>query len=391
MKRTISLGMLMGLVSACGTYNYPVGQDPNGGGGSAQNTNVPRTGATVRYLGRVNENATGGTLLSWPGTGIITAFNGKTITVNMTVKDPTDINEMEVVVDGKSQTTPIIVKGSTAQYTVTADTDGTHDLQLIKRTESSIGKVLFQSFTPASSLVATPAQSTRLIEMIGDSITAGYGVLSNGANDCGSPGAKITDPNTESAFKAYGSVAARTLNADVSLVAISGRGVSINNDGSPGTNATEPTMPTLWTLIDSDDTNSTYDFKRQADVVVINLATNDFYWWAEPAQGATVPPQSSYVNAYVKLVKDVRSKYANAQIILALGPMMSDYNSMKQLTTAQSYIKAVVSQLGDSKVSTINFPANSTDIGCNYHPNETSAANMADALVTQIKQVTGWQ
>lgn len=381
MKRTLSLGLLMGLCGACGTY--PLNQQNDAGSAS-------RTGDKIRFLGRVNENATGGTELAWPGTGVVTAFSGKSLKVNMTVSDPTDINEIQVVLDGNTQANAVTVKQGTTQFTVTADSDGVHDLQLIKRTEVSNGKLLFKGFDPASSLVATPAPSSRFIEFIGDSITAGYGVLGTSVN-CPHVGAKIANPDLEDAYDAYGWVTARALNADVSLVAISGRGVFINNDGSPGTQPDEPTMPTVWKRIDPDDTTDTYTFSRQADVVVINLATNDFSYYDNNKKSA--PPQDGFVSAYVNLVKDVRKKYPKAQIILALGPMLYNDTStgVNMVGIAQTYIKAVVSQLGDSHVSTIQFPANSTNVGCDYHPNVTSQANMASALEAQIKQVTGWQ
>ena len=386
MKRTLSFSLLMAMASACGTAST----DPSNPNGSTGQASGPRTGAKIRYLGRVNENAAGGTMLAWPGTGVITAFKGTSLNVHMTVVDPTDINEIQVVMDGQPQDTAVTVDKSVTQFTVTADKDGTHDLQLIKRTEVADGKLLFSGFDSNASLVATPAVATRLIEFIGDSITAGYGTLGTGVQ-CPTVGSKVVNPDLEDAYKSYGSVTAQTLQADVSLVAISGRGVLINNDGSPGTNADEPTMPSVWTLLDPTDKTSTYDFKRPADVVVINLSTNDFSYYSNKSP-ATVPPQAAFVAAYTKLVQDVNSKYPHAQVVLALGPMLYDSSTVKQLSTARTYVQAVVTGLGSpSNLSTIEFPANSTDVGCDYHPNVTSQANMAKALVTQVQKVTGWQ
>lgn len=62
-----------------------------------------------------------------------------------------------------------------------------------------------------------PAPRERRLLFIGDSITAGYGVL---CNDSSGPFA----PETESAWHAYAAVATRALDADAHVIAYSGKG-----------------------------------------------------------------------------------------------------------------------------------------------------------------------
>ncbi len=62
-----------------------------------------------------------------------------------------------------------------------------------------------------------PEPRQRRLLFIGDSITAGYGVL---CNDSVGP----FSPETESAFHAYAAVAARALEADAHVIAYSGKG-----------------------------------------------------------------------------------------------------------------------------------------------------------------------
>jgi lysophospholipase L1-like esterase len=76
-----------------------------------------------------------------------------------------------------------------------------------------------------------PAGASRLIEVIGDSISCGYGDLG-----------KLADSEcltTESHWDSYEAVAARALGAEVSTIAASGRGVIRNYGGD-----TSGTMPT---------------------------------------------------------------------------------------------------------------------------------------------------
>ena len=63
-----------------------------------------------------------------------------------------------------------------------------------------------------------PEPRQRRLLFIGDSITAGYGVL---CNDSDAPFA----PETQSALHAYAAVAARALEADAHVIAYSGKGV----------------------------------------------------------------------------------------------------------------------------------------------------------------------
>ena len=67
-----------------------------------------------------------------------------------------------------------------------------------------------------------PLPRDRRLLFIGDSITAGYGVL---CNDSAAP----FTPDTESAYHTYAAVAARALNADAHVIAYSGKGAHVHS------------------------------------------------------------------------------------------------------------------------------------------------------------------
>ena len=105
----------------------------------------------------------------------------------------------------------------------------------------------------------------RRIEVIGDSISVGYGV--DGVNPCTNTAAVEDNPKT------YGALAADALSADYSVIAWSGKGLTRNiaDDGSP-------LMPEIYTRYGANDADNSYTFPAASapDAVVINLGTNDF-------------------------------------------------------------------------------------------------------------------
>ncbi|HEY5961134.1 MAG TPA: hypothetical protein VIV60_31470, partial [Polyangiaceae bacterium] len=76
----------------------------------------------------------------------------------------------------------------------------------------------------------------------------------------------------------YGAIAARALDADVHIEAISGIGMALSLGGS-----TTWTMPNVWDNVNVFDDTVKYDCSTwTADAVVINLGTNDFNAGVDP-------------------------------------------------------------------------------------------------------------
>src|SRR5262249_40180698 len=135
---------------------------------------------------------------------------------------------------------------------------GTHVVRVVRNTEAHIGEAQFLGFDfGADGELLAPPPIQRRIEVIGDSITCGYGVE-------GADGTCHWTADTENAYLAYGSIAARALDAQATLVAYSAIGVYRNNSG--GRNGT---MPIRYPRSLADDTKSTWDFASapQADAV----------------------------------------------------------------------------------------------------------------------------
>ena len=143
-------------------------------------------------------------------------------------------------------------------------------------------------------------------------------------------------------------------------------------------------MPELYDRILAHDSKSKWDFSTwTADVVVVNLGTNDF---------ANGDPGQPYVDAYAGLVQKVRGHYPDAYILCAVGSMLSGASLTKDI----AYVKGVVSKAnadGDAKVSFVDLGQQdgaADGLGCAYHPSVKTDYKMADKLTAAIKVVTGW-
>ena len=108
-------------------------------------------------------------------------------------------------------------KGAHLYRVVSGLTAGEHTVRLVKATEPMIGVTQIQGFqlSAGGQLLPQPAPRRRL-EVIGDSISCGYG--NEGANQN-----EHFTPKTENAYFTYGADAARSLGADYVCLAWSGR------------------------------------------------------------------------------------------------------------------------------------------------------------------------
>ncbi len=317
----------------------------------------------VHFVGRFDTSDPAGPRFAFPGSAISAHFSGTGIGV---VLDDSGQNQFDVVVDGAA---PMLLstQGSVSTLLATGLVAGEHDVTLVKRTESFQGIVQFKGFMPVGgALIATPFPFSRSMELVGDSITCGYG-------DLGTVPTCTFSADTEDENQAWGALAAQQLGAMHVAVAYSGKGIYRNYGGD----MTDP-MPVVWARTFADDPSSTYDFMQYVpDVVVINLGTNDY---------STGDPGLPFESAYTAFLVQVRLAYPGAFIVCATGPMTDD-------ATYRAHVQAAIDATGDSKISTLDLGLQncSTDgCGCDYHPNQTTQAKMAQALVAHVKTLLPW-
>jgi hypothetical protein len=340
----------------------------------------PKTESRVRFVGRVDTSDASAPKFAWSGSGFVARVSGSSIAVKLTTAGASAPVFFQPVVDGRLGARFSIPNGEQTVSLGTGLGDGEHVVEVYRETEGTYGHTVFGGFVEGT-LLAAPRKPARLIEIVGDSISAGYGNLGSEEHPNYGP-----DPNggcefsteTESAYETYGAIAARELGADASIVALSGWGAYRDHS-----NSTSRVLASVYENTLGTEATPLWGFGPQADLVVINLGTNDF------AKGD--PGEAEFKGAFTALVTTVRAKYPGAWIFAMIGPLLYDAG----LSQATSYLAAVVAErkaAGDERVKLVNFGQQNASLGtgCSYHPNVTVHTQMADFLVQHARSTLGW-
>ena len=332
--------------------------------------------AAVQLVGRFDHFDSTPAQFGWVGSAMVARFNGTGATLQLDGSD----DRYAVVVDGTLSSSVLKVTSSGKYQVAKGLAAGVHDLVVWRRTESnwSNGSYLGLEVTDGQ-LVSPPDPPSRRIEIYGDSITAGYGLDGPNAN------CSVSQDNSNH-YLTYGAVAARALSAELHAIAWSGIGMYRNyNETAPKSDSL--TMPKVYarTLPSVD---SAWDFTTwKPHVVVINLGTND--------ASTNGDPGTPYRTAYLDFVRALRKDYPETFFILSIGPMLSD----AALTAIRGHLQAVIqtrSGESDTKMSYLEFPTQDCgsapypNCGCDWHPNATTNAKMADLLVAEVKKQLSW-
>jgi lysophospholipase L1-like esterase len=335
-----------------------------GDGGSSGNPGEP----AVRFVGRTDTRQAGAVRFGWSGSGILFRFSGTGASVRL----DDSAGFFTLLVDGQQQPNLETTRGARTYPVASGLAAGNHEVRLCRRTEGHQGLTNFLGveFGAGGVLLPPPPAAARRIEVIGDSITCGYG--NEGQNPC------PFTPDTEDHYRTYAAIAARNLDAELVTVAWSGKGIIYNY----GNDRNEP-MPALYDRALPQDSSSVWDFSRfTPHVVVINLGTNDFSTDGDP-------DEATFSNAYRDFVRQLRNRYPSAWI-LCLAPTLLGGDD---LTRAQTYINGVVNGLrsaGDAKIEAHSLVFTTTGAGCDYHPSLETHASMAGALTTKLRSLLGW-
>jgi hypothetical protein len=330
--------------------------------------------AAVRFVARVDRTSATGPRFAWSGSTILARFTGSSIGINL--QGPTTY--FDVSIDGTLQPTPTLVKTGTTSYPLATNlAAGPHELTVYRRNEPGISTTgdttyLGLILDPAGGALLPPSlPATRRIEIVGDSVTTGYGNESVGGQCTNA----LLSQNYDAA---YGPVAARAVNADLITIAWTGKGMYRNNQGD-----TTLTMPILYGRTLPDITTSTWDFSSWIpDAVVIYLGNNDF------GKG---DPGQAYVTTYDTFIARVRMNYPKALVVCTIGPNLSGAD----LTAERAYVQGIVTAenaAGDMNVVFLEMPQPTAaeGTGCGGHPLAVTHARMGAALATLLKTKLGW-
>lgn len=341
----------------------------------------------VRMLGRsffTNELV----FMGYSSTGVEFSVNAKKLSVKM-IGDSTTCGldkgsapRIIAFVNGERKLDQMLINPK-QEFVIFEDNQAIDGIvQILKVSECSVSLAGIESIcTDEGGSVSATFPRELKIEFIGDSITCGYGV---------------DDPiienhfksSTEDSTKTYAYKTAAALNADYSMVSISGWGIISGCTGN-GVKDESSQIPKVYdklvytwgaTLGDFCPKDINWNFLLfQPDVVVINLGTNDASYTRYESDRI-----QEYIDAYVEFLKDVRMKNARAYIICSLGMMGQDlYPAIEAAVTKYKSVS------DDEYICALKFDNQSVEDGicADGHPSEKTHAKAAEKLITKIKEI----
>lgn len=208
------------------------------------------------------------------------------------------------------------------------------------------------------------------IEFIGDSITCAYGV--------DAPDQSYTfTTTTENFSKSYAYLVAQILEADYSVMALSGHGIVSGFSGGDkwaegliplyyGKNSRNVQYPGFW------------DFKsHENDFIVINLGTND----ANYVNAKREERANEFVQEYANFLQMVREANPLSFIICTLGTL----NPLNMYPLVEEAVKL----FGDEKVYVFESPVQDMNdgLGADWHPSKITHEKLALLVSEKIKEV----
>jgi lysophospholipase L1-like esterase len=325
--------------------------------------------AQVRLVGRMDLRDGKGPRFAWSGSGIIARFSGTELHVRFSS------GQYTVLVDGVLQ--PKLVASGALQSVARGLPPGIHCVEVYRRTEANLGEAQFLGLeVGGGELLPPPPPPERRIEIVGDSISCGYG--NEGADE-----SYPFSADTENHYLSYGAIACRNVGAELITVAWSGKGL-VRNYGEDLERGSDP-LPTYYERALPERADSQWDFSKwQADAVVINLGTNDF-----STEGG--PSRERFEAAYFALIRTIRGKYPKAWVLCTNGPVLEG----PELSRVRLYIRSVVDSVraaGDLKVTAFELtPQAAADgYGCDWHPSQATHRKLAAQLTAVLESTLGW-
>jgi lysophospholipase L1-like esterase len=302
--------------------------------------------SNIKYIGRWDTGDLSNVKSYWSGAYFRVNFTGTTLSIKLGAAVP-----IYVTID--STTTYYSGANGTVNLTPSPLASGTHTLRVAARSEYDT--IQFKGLVLSSGAsTQAPAAKGKLIEFIGDSITAGCCTLTNWA---------LSD---------YAWLTGEAVNADHIQVAYSG--ICLQNAANCGENNIGMSVQ-FFKLQTIHYTNSpAWDFNRyQPNQVVINLGTNDWN-----------TPDATLQSTYVTFLQNVRAKYPNADIFV-----LRTFGGYKAALT-QAAVNARISA-GDTKVryvDTTGWVTTGDFDSDNLHPTMNGHIKIANRLQSILGTTT---
>ncbi len=303
-------------------------------------------------------------VLGWPGSGFAFSFIGEEVRIKFGKFESERHFYFKIHIDKMIQTH--CVSASDQVVVIRGLSDGVHKVKVIKITEC-MQQVEIASITACgtkSEFVPTETTHRLKFEFIGDSLTAGFGNMSD-------PDAGVYRESEQDVTYAYAYLTTETLKAEGRYICCSGKGVFNNWDGTK-----HDLIPVFYErkYITVDEP---HDFSTWSpDIVFINAGTNDITAQTDP---------EDFKKAYIAFVKRVHELNPDS-LIICLHGMTTD-----KFANAFEEIKAELKNTffeNPLKIEFVKFkPITEEYYGALWHPNMKANARFARELVKFVKRL----
>ncbi len=333
--------------------------------------------ARIAYLGAVDREKD--TMhLAWPMAAMRIRFEGKSLSLLL---DDTPLHPilgerdvLAVELDGAARG-PLRLRPGRHLYPVVQGLPyAVHELTLTKRTEAEVGVVSVSELRlPEGGRLLWARRPARKLVFIGDSISAGYGIL-------GADASCRANAGNADATRAYPALLSRALGMEAFLLAWSGKGVWRNHDSShvdalPA--VLDRALPTA-----SDSRALKWPPRESIAAVIVNLGTNDFVM--------SMPEEAAFLEAYRALITRVRKWAPQAPLYLVLGPLIVDEDDASKK-------RSVLRRLLQRLKSELHAPARPIELvevwakrdegsSCAAHPSQRTQARIAKELEAHLRR-----
>ena len=304
----------------------------------AASQTIPPTNHNIKYVGRWDTSSRTVHTSYWPGAYFETKFTGTTVAIRLA----SSVN-IYVKID-KGDDTFYPKANGTVNLTPTPLAPGTHLLRVATSTDTDDGSIALQGLVlDAGAKTITLTLSPKLIEFIGDSITAG-----------------ATD--SKGALSDYAWLIGEQLGVQHTQIAFSG--ICLVN--IPCFSPTEALGMSrqffkLQTVLNPNSPN--WNFSRyQASAVVINLGTNDSWRISNDV----------FQSNYESFLRKIRKVYPKARIFVLR--TFAGINAAPTQSAAQA--------VGDSNVQYVDTTGwlSPSDTNDGYHPSDTGQVKITNIL-----------
>ncbi len=333
------------------------------------------------YSGRINWEKSQAPAFAYPGTAVKFKFTGTSLKVELSEDGWGGENYIDVYLNDNSQ--PITIQlqrnsGNPVIYDIASGLENkVHSAVIVKRTDYVTGEFEFNSIIIDGELLPANPDSTRKIEVYGDSISAGALVEHD---ETGVQDPEGNNYNLYNAYHSYASILARNYDAELSLIAQSG--ASLIDDSGYWHQGTG--MEAFYNRLAPLDDAAIWDFTNYSpDLIIIALGQND----SSTIKIGEDMTAEAWKDRYKQFVANLRSQHPHAYFI---GMFPSMYHDQKWDTYLTEAIAEYRQEYNDNRVFSLI-----QEQVTHGHPRISEQQKMADTLKefidnTLIKNGFSW-